>query len=645
MDFYGRQAQARRSSRWLVAAFIIAVAIVVLVVNAIVLVVEIVWTVDGGLALLSPGDWVEQHPGLFWVTTVLVTTMIVGASLWKTAGLRAGGKVVARDLGAILVTGGTSDSLQRRLLNVVEEMAIASSVPVPAVYVLQSKAMNALAAGYSPSSASLIVTRGALLALDRDELQGVIGHEFSHILNGDMRLNTRLVGFLHGLFLVSELGRMLAPWPSDTDDPRLRGWTGVAGIAGMAGLALFAVGLVGLFTGRLLQAAVARQRERLADASAVQFTRESRGLRNALVKVGAHKVGSRLSHPGIDRVSHMLFASAGVLDFATHPPLAERIRALDPSFKTTEFGAMRHVLDAREARELAAQGMGLPTDSARFGDLPAPFALADPAAIAGLVGNPGHIHVQFAEGLRGAMPGALLRAAQDPQTARAMLLALALGSRDRDERLAFVRQQLGADVATRVEEFLPVAGALPVLQRLPAVLLLMGPLRQSSRAERQALIAILSGLVTRGGAPSIFDYALRKSAMTFLRDGLSVPAEGRTLPMRNARDDLRVMLSVVAANGENGDPETVRRAFDTGWKELHLPPAFPVETSTAWVAHLDRAIARVDRLASTDKERVVRALTATIAHDSRVNVAEAELLRLLCAHLHCPLPPLLADRG
>ena len=224
MDFYGRQEQARRASRWLVAAFALSVTMVVLAVNIVVLFTVAMWTSDGGV-LLTMGDWLDAHPGTVWTTTALVVLTIVGPSLRKIRALKAGGKVVAQDLGARLVTGEATDLSERRLLNVVEEMAIASSVPVPLVYILESPAINALAAGYAPSEASIVVTRGALLALDRAEMQGVIGHEFSHILSGDMRLNTQLVGFLTGLFIVSELGRFLGPGAARVSGRRRGGAT------------------------------------------------------------------------------------------------------------------------------------------------------------------------------------------------------------------------------------------------------------------------------------------------------------------------------------------------------------------------------------------------------------------------------------
>lgn len=637
MDFYGRQEEARRASRWLVVAFAVAVLLVVVAVNFVVLSTIMVWTPGSGVGLISFSDWLGAHPATVWVTTLVTAGSIVGPSLRKVSQLQAGGKVVALDLGARLVTGDASDPLLRRLRNVVEEMAIAASVPVPSVYVLESGAMNALAAGYLPSTASLVVTRGALLALDRAELQGVIGHEFSHILNGDMRLNTRLVGFLHGLFIVSAFGRWLGP---GSGSGRVSGGRS-GGVLGSAGIAFFVIGLTGLFVGRLLQAAVARQRERLADASAVQFTRESRGLRNALVKVGSHRFGSRLDHHGIDRVSHMLFASAGIFDFATHPPLVERIRALDPTFKTTEFGKMRYVLDAREA-EAAGTSVAEPVAEPNLpGDCLNSSVAADASTVAALVGNPASRHVQFAEGIRNAMPEAVNQAARDPEQAQWLLVAISIGSRERDERLAFVRQQLGERADELVRKYLVVADSLPLIQRLPAVLVLMGPLRQLPVADRHQLIAVINGLSSRAGAPSIFGYALRKSALSYLQEVSANPRVARILPMRAASEDLRVVLGVLARCGADDDLPAIQQAFTAGWEQLQLAPPPLVHTLVAWVGPMDRALVRLDRLAPRDKERVVRALTVTIANDGRVNLAEAELLRLLCALLHCPLPPLL----
>lgn len=620
MDFYGRQEEARRASRWLVVAFAIAVLAVIVAIDAVALVLVAGYTQD--FALLYPENWFGSS---FWTTTLVVGLLVGGPSLAKTAELRSGGYVVARDMGAQRVAPASEEPADRRLVNVVEEMAIASSVPVPAVYVLRTDAVNALTAGILPSSAVIIVTRGALATLDRDELQGVVAHEFSHILNGDMRLNTRLVGFLHGLFIVSEIGRFLGPEGGNGD----RG-----GRFGVAGLAIFMIGLVGLLAGRLLQAAVARQRERLADASAVQFTRQSRGLRNALVKIGAHRFGSRLSHHSVDRVSHMLFAPAGILDFATHPPLAERIRALDPSFRPEEFGRMRRLLDEREAASRGEVPSG-PDDVLVAG------LAAEPGAISALVGNPGPREVKIAAGIRSAIPAPVHAIATSAAGARALLLALALGDRDQEDRLSYVRLQLGDDIALQVSASLAIARALPLGQRLPVTLLLMGPLRDLEPGERRNLIGVLNGLMVRSGAGSVLGYALRRVAMTFLADAGPQVLPGRPLALRAATEDLRVVLSVVARHGDGAGPDAANAAFGRGWQQLGLPARSWMALPEQWVSPMDRAINRLDRLAPPDKLVVVRALVATVVHDRRINLPEAELLRLLCAVLHCPLPPLL----
>lgn len=647
MDFFGRQDRARRASRWLVLAFALAVCAVALAVNLIVLATVAFWSGLGPAIAPGFGDWIDTHAGTVWLTTLLVVGGIAGSSVWKILQMRAGGHLVALDLGAELADGGQHDPLLHQLRNVVEEMAIAASVPVPSVYVLESPAINALAAGYAPAEASLVVTRGALLALDRDELQGVIGHEFSHVVNGDMRLNTRLVGFLYGLFLVSALGRLLGTGRPAGESGHREGW-------GLVGGSLFVVGLAGLFVGRVLQAAVARERERLADASAVQFTRQSRGLRNALVKVGAHRIGSRLDHAGIDRVSHMLFASAGYLDFATHPPLRERIRALDPTFKPAEFGRMRYVLDAREAARTGKPAGGPATDTLP----PSPSAstalslAATVQAVTDLVGNPGPRQIAQAESMHRALPADVRKAAREPAAAQSLLLAIALGARHRDIRLAYLRTQLGADISRAVEASLLVADQLPISQRLPAVLLLLGTLRHWTAGERRQLIAVINGLLTRAGTPTVFGYALRKCTVAFLQDSVPAIRGTRNLPLRAVREDLRVVLSVVARSGARDAHAPVGDAFDAGWAQLALPPAGPVATGVTeadvgiagatdpWTHSLDRALARLDRLAYRDKQQVIRAMTAAIAQDGKVNLPEAELLRLFCALLHCPLPAL-----
>ena len=311
-------------------------------INLVVITTFAILTSQDGGPLAGEEITVARYPLVILFSTLAVLGTIGISSLARTVSLAAGGGKVAEQLGGTRVGADTTDPLKRRLRNVVEEMAIASGVPVPQVYVLEREAgINAFAAGYSPANAAIAVTRGALVNLDRDELQGVIAHEFSHVLNGDMRLSTRLIGLLFGLTVIAMIARTILRFmprggASGRSDSR-RGGGGILVIY-VAALVVLALGWIGLFFGRLIQAAVSRNRESLADASAVQFTRDPQGLRDALVKIGALGAGSRILDADAEEVAHMLFAPGLQRAFATHPPLIDRIRAIDPDAPEGEDG-------------------------------------------------------------------------------------------------------------------------------------------------------------------------------------------------------------------------------------------------------------------------------------------------------------------
>ena len=337
MNFFAAQDKARQASRRLVAAYIVATILIVAGVTAIVG-FALYSIADGGYEY-APGEYVRANSGILIATALLTTLFILGASLFKTSVLSSGGGAVAAQMGGTLVPANVQDRLRRRLRNVVEEMAIASGVPVPEIYVLEEESgINAFAAGYTPSDAAVAVTRGTLELLDRDELQGVVAHEFSHILNGDMRLNIRLMGVLFGIMVLGLIGRLIVRGgyhASIISSRRDRG----APVVLIIGLGLAILGAIGMFFARVIKAGVSRQREFLADASAVQFTRQSTGIANALKKIGGYGEGSLIQAADPEEVSHMLFGAGSKLRgvFATHPPLVERIQALDPSFKESDF--------------------------------------------------------------------------------------------------------------------------------------------------------------------------------------------------------------------------------------------------------------------------------------------------------------------
>jgi Zn-dependent protease with chaperone function len=343
VDFFARQEAARRTTRWLLLAFLVSVGLIVVAVDFVV------------ATAVRMSDPVASPRAAVVLATFVVIAIIGGASLIKTLSLRAGGAVVARSLGGRRVDGATTDALLQRLHNVVEEMAIASGVPVPEVYVLENEdGINAFAAGNTPADAAIAVTRGAVVSLSREELQGVIGHEFSHVLNGDSRLYLRLLGLVFGLLVVVIVARIVLTFtPRGSRESRGRG--GGTGAILLAATAIMVIGYIGVFFGRLLQAAVSRHRERLADASSVQFTRNPQGLRGALLKIAGGPSGSSIRAPQAEQAAHMFFAPGLSASSRTHPPIAERIAALDPTFRREQLEELAAAAWAdAERRRLAA---------------------------------------------------------------------------------------------------------------------------------------------------------------------------------------------------------------------------------------------------------------------------------------------------
>src|SRR5262252_1628740 len=420
-DFFQQQDSARRRTVQLVVYFVLAILVLVALVYALLLVL-------GLYGADEPVSW--WQPELLLVVAAGVGILVGGASAFKVAQLASGGQAVALMMGGVEVPGTTTDARQKRLLHVVEEMAIAAGVPVPPVYILDEPGINAFAAGYAPGDAVVAVSQGCLEYLTRDELQGVVAHEFSHILNGDMRLNIRLIGLVFGIIVLAVTGRMLMLTGGRRSSSQRN--DSQAGLM-LVGMGVFALGLVGAFFGRLIMAAVSRQREYLADASAVQFTRNPDGIAGALKKIGGLQEGSRINDPGAAEVAHMFFANAlggglgGLL--ATHPPLRERIRRLDPQFDGT-FPVVRPVgVEAREAEGprpgRAPRRPSLPTIPG-LPQLPVAALGLTAEAAASRVGDVSPREIRYAEGLQEDIPASLRAAAQEPFGARAVIYALLL---------------------------------------------------------------------------------------------------------------------------------------------------------------------------------------------------------------------------
>jgi Zn-dependent protease with chaperone function len=640
MNFFKRQDEARRASRRLVVLYVLAVLAVIAAVDVLVAAV-LTYTearTTGGEPSVTA--WLSGHTGTMLVVSLVVLGIITLASLYKTTVLANGGAVVAQSLGGVRVSSDTTDPQQRRLLNVVEEMAIASGVPMPEVYLLeQESGINAFAAGHNPANAAIGVTRGTLNTLNRAELQGVIAHEFSHVLNGDMRLNMRLMGLTFGLLVIALIGRTILRVSS-------RGRSKKGGVAIVIAIALgvMIIGYVGLFFGRLIQAAISRTRESLADASAVQFTRDPTGLRGALVKIGASSGGSRIGNPDAEEVAHMLFAAGMPRMFATHPPLTERLKAIDPRFDAKEIDEVR--------ARLLAKTVAADSDAAQPGPQTAEFtpiealAAAVPAAVAGLVGNPGTAHMQVARAIRESLPEAVVLAGRHAHSARALLLALALDdqpeARGRQKRC--IATQLGAEVAAVVGGLESEVDKLEPEQRMPVLLRAVPALHQLTREERMQLMACLNAMLQQEGEMSLHSYVLRKLAQVQLRDELTPSARPRQLSLDAVSQDAQVLFSVLAQHGHHSDV-AARRAYEAGMHRLFPRERPAYATPANWTKPLDLALSRLDQVAPIVKEQLVEAMVETVTHDQQLTIGEAELLRAVCASIHCPLPPLVVGQA
>jgi Zn-dependent protease with chaperone function len=592
LNFFEHQEAARRNTRVLVLLYALAVAAVVAAVTAVL----------AGAWLYTRGVQEAQTvpPELLWGGALGTLALILLVTLVQSLRLGGSGEVVAKMAGAQPLSAETTDPLERRLLNVVEEMAIAAGSRVPKVYVMRDEAaINAFAAGTDVSNSVVAVTRGTLETLNRDELQGVIGHEFSHILHGDMRLNLRMMGVLAGIVFIGAIGQFVMRGAGRTGGRR----EGAAAVLA-AGLALFVIGYTGLFFARLIKSAVARQREFLADASAVQYTRNPDGIAGALDQIRASTRGTRIGNRYAEDMSHMYFGESvkqrlqGL--FATHPPIEERIRRVHPGFAPAQYRERRAAVgaahEADEARRRkAAKGL-LET-----------VVIASQAG-AGMVGALDAGTVDRAQRLIDQLPESLREALHRPEGAKAAVLGLL---------------QPGSDAAR-----------LDAKLHLPLVDLALPALKQMDEPARKAFLVEVEAAIRVDARVSLREFVL----LSLLRHQLVPPApvaEGRRLEA--LRDEAVLLLSLIAHAGRAESAAALRAgAGQIGLREAQLLARESITPDAA-----DAALDRLRGLAPLAKALLVKAMFAAANADGDLQLAEVELLRLAGAVLDCPLPPLI----
>ncbi len=627
MDFFEEQEQARKRTKWLVLWFILGVVGVVVAVDLL-----LFFVIGGGEAF-----------GILVPASIGTAGVILAASGYKTMQLNGGGAVVANDLGGRLVMPGTTDFEEKRLLNVVEEMAIASGMPVPQVYLMDGEeGVNAFAAGTEPSNAVIGVTRGCLQRLSRDELAGVVAHEFSHILNGDMKLNMRLMGMVFGLLVLSMLGRGLVELLRFQRFSSRRGndreGNGAVMVLFLLGLGLIVIGSLGVFFGRMIQAAVSRQREFLADASAVQFTRNPDGISGALKKIGGLAMGSRMSSPKASEASHMFFSGGGLFSFgmATHPPLALRISKIEESWDG-EF--------SESQLRPVAKGRGLDRQEQRggqkgpLGGLPVVVGMAEMEAM----GEGTRRQVKTGQEIYEAMDPEWRRACHDREEAQALIFGLLLAEDDelRAGEISFLEKSAGKDAQVLALKWQEKVWGLHSARKIALIDLALPTLRSLSGLEYQRFLEVTRWLIASDARVDLFEFMIQR----VIERHLGSHFEQRGFQKVHYREfgklwkEANVLVSVLCELGGESEEgaERAYRAATEGWPSVYK------REKMGSLEDLGSVLDCFDRAAPLVKRELLICCGKAAACDGKLSSEEAEMLRAIADAIGCPIPPFVGN--
>ena len=610
-NFFAAQDQARSNTKLLVLLFTLAVITLLILTNLLVMVTLGVMEPEQYQLLLSPQhpDWFSQLPWhmMGWVSLLVFAVIAVVVSI-KRAELSQGGQVVAKALGGRLVDYQLADDKQQRLLNIVEEMAIAAGVPVPPVYLMNESSINAFAAGYSPADAVIGVTQGCLNLLNRDQLQGVIAHEFSHILNGDMRLNIRLIALLHGIefighsgyFLLRSMGRHRAVGAGSSKSKDNGG-----GILGLA-LGLMVLGYLGTFFGSLIKAAVSRQREFLADASAVQFTRNPSGIAGALKSIGAATFGSQVKNPNADEMSHLFFAEAisrWSSLFATHPPLKQRIKRLDPSWDGV-FPTETQLKQQSSEQSSATVQIG---------------------------------HRQSAAVLS-VLPAFLLETSRHALSAPALCCACLLQTEHLEKQWAMVKAHGDPQLLQNIDRLYDEISRLSGRQKLQLIQIAVPALKQLSQQQFVEFQTLCQNLSRCDGQEDLLEWTILNWLQHCVGSQFNpslLHRRDRSSNLAQVQQSVLALLSLCAQQAK--DEKLQQQAWSSGLQLLALPSATarPAMSLSQLTEQLPALIHSTPRL----KQQLWQMLKIAVQADQLVNDQEAMLLQALALLLEIPVGP------
>ncbi|MEM6583274.1 MAG: M48 family metallopeptidase [Pseudomonadota bacterium] len=648
MDFFQQQDIARRNTRALVLFFVAAVVILIVLTNAAI--AAFLWLSQGTTlttgslgfsGFLSYFTWAR-----FGTVGLAVAATIAMVAFFKWLSLSAGGKVVAESMGGTRILPGTMDRAERRCLNLVEEMALAANMPVPPVYIMNDeKGINAFAAGITPADAVVAVTRGSVEHLKRQELQGVIAHEFSHILNGDMRLATRLTAMLKGITFIGDVGHILLRSGHRARGSSSRG-NGAAMIP-ILGLALWLLGLVGAAVAGFIKAAISRQKEYLADASAVQFTRSADGIGDALKVIGGYVPGTLVQAARASEVSHIFF---GEIEhrlwsmFATHPPLGKRIRRVDPSWNGEFIQRQVEHYESSPADPATAAEAGR--------ERAALVAAAVAAGAAGVAGESGdappdadfgpsieELELETAE--RESIPVIFVQQAHEPLGAQALVFSLLINESEalRQTQLEVIRGSGVEGLAELVTALSPGVKALGAPRRLPLLELCLPALKSTSLKQYRRFKRTLMELIRADAKTELHEWCLYQLVRHYLDpEFIQVkPSRPRHRKLEKVAYHLRVVLSVLSHEGGSDAQTVFRLAAD----ELDFTSMSILPREQCSVAAFSKAVHELADCYPLLQPRILKAMALAASRNGELSPVEREIIASMAAVMNCPTPALL----
>jgi Zn-dependent protease with chaperone function/uncharacterized tellurite resistance protein B-like protein len=650
MNFFEHQDRAKRNTNHLILLLILAVLSLVTITTLLFAAFAFFGSSQSNQVAAEPFAISKgilhalSFEVFFWIALTVSGVVALG-SLFRFVQLRGGGKTVAAAMGGRLLSGNTTDLDERKILNVVEEMAIASGAAVPPVYIIEDDAINAFAAGYHPQDAVIGITRGCIHALSRDELQGVIAHEFSHIFHGDMRINMRLIALLHGILVIGLIGEFLMRSASNRGIRRSSKDSSPGAILAL-GLGLFVIGYTGIFFGNLIKAAVSRQREFLADASAVQFTRNPDGISGALKKIGGSVAGSRLRNEHAAEFSHMYF-SQGIKSFfnlmATHPPLDERIKRIQPNwdgeFSKSTYIRSKTLSDGSSATD-ETSAMGFSEGATTYTAASTHTALDIDAAI-NQIAQPTQTQVIYARDRIAEIPALLKEAAQAPVSARGLIFGLLLDRQYdlRKQQIALLSEHLTSADLSDLMEIITTTAELDAKLRLPVVELCLASLKQLSPDQHTAFLNCLNVLISADQKVSLMEWSIYRIVLhnTVINNKLM-----RNRQLSDLQPECQLLLSLLAYAGARSEQDAAA-SFAQAQKVLNFSNLTLLPRNSIKLGDADKALEQLNLTKPLQKPQLLKAMSECVLHDGQLSVAEAELFRAIADSLDCPIPPLITE--